>query len=121
MKNIEAYELYTMLTVGLKDCKVGFPVEINSARRKNIRILAPIAEDYIELKNELIKKYGNTDADGKCSVEVSNKEFLEEFKKLNDIENDITLHTFPEELIPNGLTAQEYDCVVAMVQDSANS
>ena len=115
MKNIEAYNLYAKLTKGMEGCKVGFPVEINSARRKNLRILQPIVEDYEALKNDLIAKHGILNESGRYEVSLLNPAFMAEFNSLNNIENDIELVRFDESLIPDGLTPQEYDILIEMV------
>lgn len=115
MKNIEAYNLYAKLTKGLEGCKVGFPVEINSARRKNLRILLPIVEDYEELKNELVAKHGMLNEAGRYEVSLLNPDFMAEFNSLNNIENEVELVKFDESLIPDGLTPQEYDILFEMV------
>lgn len=119
MKNIDAYILYKNLTEGLENCKVGFPVEINSARRKNLRILRPIVEDYLTLKNELINKYGTPDENGKIAVSLENMEFREEFARLNALENNIVLCMVEERFIPTGLTPKEYDCLAELICDSS--
>lgn len=121
MKNIEAYEIYKKITDGLAQCTVGFPVEILSARRKNIRALKPIVEDYEALKNDLIIKYGEATEDGKRTVALSNQEFMVQFMALNQIENDVALVTFNEDIIPNGLTPKEYDCLMCMITDESEA
>lgn len=115
MKNIEAYNLYAKLTKGMEGCKVGFPVEINSARRKNLRILQPIVEDYEALKNDLIAKHGLLNEEGQYEVSLQNADFMAEFNSLNNIENDVELVKFDESLIPDGLTPKEYDILFEMV------
>ena len=121
MKNIEAVVLHEKLTNGLEKCTVGLPVEINAARRKNVRALKPIVEDFVETRNDLIKQYGTEDENGNFSAEVSNKEFVAELNKLAEMENDITLVTFDEALIPSGLTPSEYDILAEMTEEGGKT
>lgn len=121
MKNIEAVVLHEKLTKGLENCTVGLPVEINAARRKNVRALKPIVEDFVETRNDLIKQYGTEDENGNFSAEVSNKEFVAELNKLAEMENDITLVTFDEALIPSGLTPSEYDILAEMAEEGGKT
>lgn len=120
MKNWELVKMFNALNnKTLQESKTVLPTVVLVAKMKNIRVLTPYVHDWEAAKNELIKQFGskNEETDN-YSVSLDNKDFTDEFDKLNNIDHpeleDLVMFVNVEDL-PAEMNPQEFELLSVMV------
>lgn len=120
MKNYELWSLYNGL-LELKECNKEFSPKVNDARFKNLKLLKPYAEAYMEAQSEIVKKYGEAEGDGSDRYKIDpekSESYLRELRELNEIENDIALMRFPAaDLEGISLRPAQYDTLAEFFEE----
>ena len=103
----------------LSNSETKLPVVVLAAKAKNIRVLLPYAQDYEQARANLIKQYGTVDDNGNYKVENTNKEFIAEFEKLNNMDHpeldDIIMRVKIEDL-PKEMLPKEFELLSDMIE-----
>lgn len=119
MKNKELFALSNgiQLCGELKGIKVAF------ALAKNAKIIAREMEPLLESIKKLQEDNAKKDKDGKPIIkdnvyEIEDLEkFNEEYKKLMDIEVEITLHKIKEEDLPNDISTTQMSIILDLIEN----
>lgn len=89
---------------------------------RNLRKLVTEIQEYEEIKNSLIEKYGSKDENGILSVTIGSdeyKEFIKEISEYATIEQDIDLLMIsPDDLYETELTAQDILSIDFMIEET---
>lgn len=117
MTNIEMLNRLTYLqSISSKVTgKLGFAVA------KNMRRIADECQDFINIKDELVRKYGTTTEDGNVVIQQNSdsyNEFIDELKVYTDLQCDVDIYSVDEkELWESSLNADEMLMIEFMVKD----
>lgn len=120
IKNREADYYLSVLKTISKDVngKFGYAVA------RNIRELNNSLKEYIQMKNELIIKYGEQKGNEFSLSQNSEKykNFENELKPLAEIEHDIPIMLVaPEDVYSTSLTADKINCLFFMIKDGEDN
>ena len=108
MKNSKIFSTYKKL-VKFGESKTVYPVAVNAIKTKNIRILQPYVDEYVQLHNEIIDKHNKAQGGEKISdVELYNfckNEFAEldnmEFPEIDQMLSRIEISALPQDMPAN--------------------
>ena len=88
---------------------------------KNYRKLVDELQEYTELKNETITKYGAQNAEGTYEIAINSeafKDYIKEMNQYNNITCEVNLVTIkPEDVYDSSLNAQEIMGISFMIED----
>lgn len=89
---------------------------------KNYRVMANELQEYEEIRNQIIEKYGDLDEEsGNYILSVNSdgfKNFVEDMKPYDDIECEVNILMLkPEDLYSSTLTAQDISDISFMIDD----
>lgn len=120
MRNWEINKMFNELNdEALSKSETRLPVVVLAAKAKNVRVLLPYAQEYEQARANLIMQYGTVDDSGNYKVENTNKEFIAEFEKLNNMDhpelNDFIMKVKLEEL-PKEMLPREFELLLGMVE-----
>lgn len=97
LTNIEIINLTEGLVTFKQDNSNILPIKIGFNIIKNIKILTPIYESIIEMRNDIIQKYANNDLIEENKLDIINAELLELGNLKNEIDiNKISLNDISE-------------------------
>ena len=89
---------------------------------RNIRKIANECQDFIKIKDDLVRKYGTQTEDGKLVIKQSYDsydEFMDELKVYTDLQCDVDIYTVDEkELCESALNADEMLMIEFMVKEN---
>lgn len=118
MTNKEITQIYSGLVELRESSTANFPTKVSYAIIRNIKILEPLVEINISMKNDLLRKYGVPNQDGTfyISEEVSN-DFSKEINEINALEvNPIDFYTIKYSDIEDiNLSIKEMDALFFMI------
>lgn len=98
--------------------------KLGYAIAKNYRILSEELNEYTEIKNTAIIKFGEKDNEGHISIQLgteAHKQYLNEMKQYDDIKSDVNiLIVSPEDVYSSNLTAKEVSRILCMIKEDNN-
>lgn len=118
MTNIEMLNRLTYLqSISSKVTgKLGFAVA------KNIRRIANECDDFMKIKDDLVRKYGTQTDDGNIVIRQNSEsydKFMDELKVYTDLQCDVDIYTVDEkELCESALNADEMLMIGFMVKEN---
>lgn len=118
MKNKEIYRLVR----GLQQCGELKGIKFAYAVAKNLRLLSNDFEVLLASIKKLQEEHAKKNEEGKAIIENNDyimkdfKLFDDDYQKLMNIENEITLHKIKEEDIPSDITAGQLTGILEIIE-----
>ena len=94
--------------------------KLGYACARNRRKLLDECKEYMEKRDELLRKYGTEKGNGQFEITAENAtDFVSELKEFSDLEFDVDVMTIPEEIFYGGsLTTKEMFILDWMVSEA---
>lgn len=107
MKNSKIFSLHQKLQ-RFGGCSTTYPVTVNAAKTKNMRVLQPYVDEYVKLHNDIIDKHSRTLNAGDKDKELfklCEKEFAEldnmDFPEVEQLLSLIDINVLPQDMPAN--------------------
>lgn len=88
---------------------------------RNIRKIADECQDFIKIKDDLVRKYGTQTEDGNFVIQQNSEsysKFMDELKVYTDLQCDVDIYSVDEEVLwKSSLNADEMLMIEFMVKD----
>lgn len=95
--NKDAYDSFIIMG-GLRETgKLGYAIA------KNMRVIRDAMKEYVDIRDDALKKYGKLESDGSYSIDMDDYEkYLDAFKEYDYIENDVPVTLVDEDTFMSG-------------------
>lgn len=116
MTNGEIVNLYE----GLQNIKtIALPIQIAYIFLRNSQVLSPLYQTIMQCRDDLVRKYGALQEDGRYTVPLENiEQFQEEINQLTKIENQVELTKVSlSELSSLNLSMSELQAIMPIISE----
>lgn len=121
MTNKEVSKTYQQLLQMYDSGIDKFPVKVAYAITRNKRLLAPIYDDYWDLRDSYIKEHADPSVDqpGLFNIRAGEEDILnQKLNELESIDNEINLSKIPfEDLYNMSLSLKDMDTLYFMIEE----